>query len=309
MPVILGNKTRPSAVAEPKKKPTPKPIEEPDEPTIDPEDPEDDLDVDDPDDAGDGGDDADGDAGGGDEFDEGGEGGHDDPADLAPRSTVFTVNNQAMRQKAEELRRKRGGRWKPPQGLSFVRVLPPWNPTKGMWYKETSQHFFNDLGLPEGAPAAIECRRMFGKMCPICKLADETNSDRLKANDRAMMNILVAKEDGTPIEGVQQWECSMSQLQDLLEDSSEDLPDENFTHPVKGRFVKVLRKGENKATRYKIKISRNQTKLRDYQTHLASRKDLDKLNKEPEKEEYLRVYKLLKTAVVRKNMLADDNEN
>lgn len=229
----------------------------------------------------------------------------EDESEDSPRSTVFTVNSKVMRQKAEELRRKRGGRWKPPQGASFVRVLPPWS-KKGMWYKEVAQHFFSDLGLPEDAPVAMTCRRVFGKPCPICKLAESSSADRLVANERAAMNVVPCKENGKPTEGVQQWECSMSQLQDLLEYSSEDDADEHFTHPVKGRLVKIIRKGEGMGTRYKIVISRHQTKLDDYKTHLKSMKDLDKLNKEPDKASYLKVAKLLKKALSRKNMLEDD---
>lgn len=160
----------------------------------------------------------------------------------------------------------RGKLWKPKKGQNRIRILPSWRGPNEEFYKETPTHW--GVG-PEGKRSII-CPKVINQPCPVCKRAEkfaESDSakkqaiaEKLQAKNRVIFNILdLDSKDGN----IYQWSCSESQLQELLGYYID--PDYgDFTNPKTGFDVIIIRKGEGLNTRYKTRLSRNPTKVKEW---------------------------------------------
>lgn len=171
----------------------------------------------------------------------------------------------------------RGKLWKPKKGQNRIRILPSWRGPEEEFYKEAPTHW--NVG-PESNRSVI-CPKVVGQKCPICELADkyaksdnskkQAIAEKLQPRTRVIFNILdLDAKDGQ----VHQWSCSEAQLQELLSYYID--PDYgDFTNWKSGFDVIIIRKGEGLNTRYKVRLSRNPSKVKDWKKLRKALPNLD----------------------------------
>lgn len=173
------------------------------------------------------------------------------------------VNVDREREKLEEI--KRGGTrfWKPKEGASLIRILPPYSGED--WYKETWSHF--GIGV-DRKPIAC-ARRLLDEPCHICEQVDELRKSedprdvelttQIAARRRVFYNII----DLDDIEsGVQIFSSGVTIFKDLLMYVAD--PDwGDITDPEEGYDIVIEREGTGIDTKYNTRAKKNPTALID----------------------------------------------
>ena len=144
------------------------------------------------------------------------------------------------------------------EGLTTLRVLPgrPGKPPFRIAFK----HFFQ-VG---GENVSFYCPRMEAKQkCRACTEAaqlmasssdlDQKMGKKMRVSQKFLANVLVrGKED---VLGVKVWEGSSKQHEKLLD--FRDRLGVNYTHPLQGQDVSVIRSGTGMETEYSISLDHN----------------------------------------------------
>lgn len=173
------------------------------------------------------------------------------------------VNVDKEREKLEEIRKGGTRFWKPKEGASLIRILPPYSGED--WYKETWSHF--GIGV-DRKPIAC-ARRLLDEPCYICDQVDELRKSedprdvelttQIAARRRVFYNII----DLDDIEsGVQIFSSGVTIFKDLLMYVAD--PDwGDITDPEQGYDIVIDRAGTGIDTKYNTRAKKNPTPLID----------------------------------------------
>jgi hypothetical protein len=177
----------------------------------------------------------------------------------------YETNMSKIKEAQERYSKKRGVEfWKPKEGDSLVRILPPWN-DEGVWYLEVPYHY----GLGEENKRAICPKRLLGKKCYICEKVKELQNlgndakplaEKIRAKNTFYYNILDLKDLD---KGVQIMQSGVTIFKDLL---FYDLDEEwgNITHKKTGYNIVINREGTTATnTKYKVSPKKNSSPLTD----------------------------------------------
>ena len=153
-----------------------------------------------------------------------------------------------------------GGFWKPPEGLSTIRILPPVG-EMGYFFLEAGQHYVNNT--------SYMCPNLCsgGKdPCPLCEVNEllfragqKEQAGNYRVQRKFWMNVIVrGEEDNGPqrfTPGIKIAGTIFSYIQD---------PDYgDITDEEDGFDVKVTRNGTGLATKYETRLARNPSALGD----------------------------------------------
>tara|TARA_Y100000310_G_scaffold242901_1_gene247152 strand:+ start:217 stop:975 length:759 start_codon:yes stop_codon:yes gene_type:complete len=171
------------------------------------------------------------------------------------------IDLDALRKKHQELENKGGGTnymdsfYQIPEGVSYVRLLPPKDEETGLFYAETKIH---RIELPGDEKRNVHCRKIHNEPCPLCdayyelwnvskankedwKTGDYAQKARsIKPRSRFYMNVVDRNEGGVKIFSV--GEILFKKIVNIMLD--EDIGD--ITDLKTGRDFKIVRnrKGE-----------------------------------------------------------------
>lgn len=166
--------------------------------------------------------------------------------------------------------------WKPPQGVSTIRILPPVGEMGDVFFVEVGQHYYEENAAP------LYCPQIGGVGdCPLCQLNDalyrsgqKEAAKKFRPGRAFFMNIIDRKH---PENGVQIWAPGttvLGQLSSIISD-----PDYGDISDLEAGFdIKVERTGEDRQTKYQVRPARNPTPLsanqEDVDTWLQDATDL-----------------------------------
>lgn len=170
------------------------------------------------------------------------------------KKKYYKVDMDKVRQKAEEL--GAGTYWKPKEGKSVIRILPPWN-DEGEFYFETALHYGFQV---DGKNRAYPCLKALGeKECPACDMYKQLNegskedkelAKALQPRRKFYVNVI----DRANPSSVQIWGFSSKTLRTLL-GYIQDPDWGDFTDPEEGNDVVVEREGTGRMdTKYSYRI-------------------------------------------------------
>ena len=171
---------------------------------------------------------------------------------VTKKKKYFLADNEKIQKKLEEL--GTGVFFKPKEGKSIVRILPPWS-ADGLWYKEAVLHY--GMTNEDGKERGYACLKMFEKKCPFCRKYEELSkgspedrkiAERIKPRIKFYTNILELRSGKVMI-----WGFSQKTLGILLSYCSD--PDYgDISHPENGFDIVIERTGTSRTdTRYSIR--------------------------------------------------------
>lgn len=154
--------------------------------------------------------------------------------------------------------------WRPSIGENIIRILPA-NTDDGNFAFEQSQHFGFKVA---GEKRAFPCMISLGQdICPACQLIaayEDDEDDDVKAilekmnpSKYFLMNIIDRNANKPGVRIYSATPGAMKGILDIFADS--DYGD--ITNPIKGRDIKITKTGSEKATRYKIMVRPNISKV------------------------------------------------
>jgi len=153
-----------------------------------------------------------------------------------------------------------GNFWKPPEGLSTVRILPPVGKME-YFFLEIGQHYIDNTSYmctnicSDGADP-----------CPLCEVNEllfragqKEMADRYRVSRSFWMNVIVRGEEAS---GPQKFTPGVTIFRSLASYVTD--PDYgHITDPDEGFDVKITRKGVGISTRYETRCARNPNALSD----------------------------------------------
>ena len=150
--------------------------------------------------------------------------------------------------------------WKIPEGISKIRILPPWSEAGTVAY-ESASHW----KIPPN-DRMINCLRVINKECPICELVKELRAkgkkdlaSQFSAKKSIYYNIIVRGEEDKGVQimrsGIKLYENILSYLYDPDYGDVTDLDD--------GMDATIERSGQGLDTSYTIKFGPKTSKLAD----------------------------------------------
>ena len=151
-----------------------------------------------------------------------------------------------------------GNFWKPPEGLSTIRILPPVG-KMDYFFLEVGQHYINNTSLM--------CPNICSEgelPCPLCEVnellfrsGEKEMADRYRVSRSFWMNIIVRGEESS---GAQKFTPGVTIFRSLASYISD--PDYgDITDEGEGFDVKITRKGQGINTRYETRCARNPSPL------------------------------------------------
>lgn len=173
-------------------------------------------------------------------------------------SGFFKTDLNRVKRSIGELHKRQAERgfWRPKEGTSIVRLLPPWS-KDGAFSKEITTHYgIADHGVP--------CLKPWNDECPACALVDELRATndrrdkedarRMRASTRYISNVIVLKSaTGEGDSGRGQifayGETIFGQIAEIIAD-----PDwGDVSDPKTGRCLAIVRKGSGQFdTEYQV---------------------------------------------------------
>lgn len=183
----------------------------------------------------------------------------------APDSSLSLYEDfslDAMAADKEEAKKASSGKMlgKLPEGKTVLRMLPPRKGQKLPW-RVVYEHF---VDIPGAGNVRFVCPRLEAKLpCPVCTKAkqmqassnsvDQKRGEKLMPQRNLFANVINRR---APEEGVRIFKFGKKIQEQLLEIRD---PDEglgiNFTHPVAGRDLWIIRKGTGQFdTEYKVNV-------------------------------------------------------
>jgi hypothetical protein len=147
-----------------------------------------------------------------------------------------------------------------PQGKTVLRMGPPRPGTKTPW-RPVWMHYVDVPGLDNSV--AFVCPRMEAKLpCRVCTKAKQMQASNNPVDQKRGENLLPQRQlfanvfqRAAPEEGWKVWKFGTMIHKKLIEIRD---PDEglglNFTHPVNGYDLIIIRTGEKKNTRYSVAV-------------------------------------------------------
>ena len=154
--------------------------------------------------------------------------------------------------------------WKPPEGKSIIRILPPVGDMEYPW-QLVGRHNLGDDDKSLLCPSFTTDEQL---PCPICELANEA----YRANDKKMlgklkvrrtfqMNVIIRSiKDNEEDSGPYVWTPGVS----IFEALTEVINDPEYgdvSDPLEGFDMKISRKGKGLETEYLLNVSRNRTPI------------------------------------------------
>jgi hypothetical protein len=167
---------------------------------------------------------------------------------------------KALLNKVNSLNLGGGGWWRPPVGISTIRILPPVG-TMDFFFVEVGQHYLDDKSRPHYCPNI--CSE--GKdACPICEVNEELYkagekdaASKFRAGRAFFMNVI---DRSNPGQGVQKYAPGTTVFQAIASMISD--PDYgDVSDAVEGYDIKIERQGEGKETKYQARPVKRSTPL------------------------------------------------
>jgi len=163
----------------------------------------------------------------------------------------WALDAGAEKAKLESIRAMQNSYLYMKNGDNEVRILPPYDPVKRLWYKEYALHFgVSSDNLP------TFCLDNWGEACFICeqqlslKETGDKDADSLKATRRIYVNALDMSDIKS---GVQIAVMPVTVLEKILEFVT-DPKWGNLMHPISGRAFTITKSGQGvKGTKYAVK--------------------------------------------------------
>jgi len=207
------------------------------------------------------------------------------------------LNMDALRQKYDAVQKAKASRnyqgfWTPKVGMNSIRVLPPWDPKKGLYFRDTAYHY--SIGEEN---RAFVCLRAEGQSCPICELRQalyNSNIEEMKElasslspTTRIFMNII---DRNAPQQGVQVSRFGVT-IHEGIASYILDPQWGDLTDPQGGRDITIERRGQGIDTEYFVRATPAVTPIsmdpNGVNAVLADLKDLDQIVKVREPQELI----------------------
>jgi len=175
-----------------------------------------------------------------------------DPIDLPGDTPTITGVN--VRKVQETIDATGNLYWKPPEGTTTLRILPPTAAYEGDFAVRQVLHFgFED---ENGRTRTVRCLTDVGEDCPVCAFVEYLmgtgeEDDKKLARDMRKQTQLMTEIIIRPSKRVRIWKMPVTIYRNLAGLLAEPRVGD-FTDPKNGRDIALIRKGQMLHTRYQV---------------------------------------------------------